>query len=48
MPSQVVVANRLRDGIVVFLGTGGEWVERLEECAPAADPQGGARNFIQK
>lgn len=43
MPPQVVVANRLRDGIVVFLGTGGEWVERVEECAPAADAEGGAR-----
>lgn len=32
---QVVIANRLRDGIVVFLGTEHLWVEQLSECSPA-------------
>ena len=32
---QVVIANRLRDGIVVFLGTDQKWVETLQECPPA-------------
>jgi hypothetical protein len=31
---QVVIANRLRDGVVVFLGSDGRWVERLELCTP--------------
>ena len=33
--TQVLIANRLKDGVVVFLGTGHEWVERLDECSPA-------------
>ena len=32
---QVVIANRLRDGIVVFLGTDRSWVEGLQDCPPA-------------
>ena len=32
---QVVIANRLRDGIVVFLGTDQKWVESLQDCPPA-------------
>ena len=32
---QIVIANRLRDGIVVFLGTSHQWVEKLSECSPA-------------
>ena len=31
----LVIANRLRDGIVVFLGTDHAWVERVEACPPA-------------
>ena len=34
---QVVIANRLRDGLVVFLGSDKKWVERVEDCAPAVD-----------
>ena len=34
---QVVIANRLRDGLVVFLGNGKKWVERVEDCVPAGD-----------
>lgn len=30
---QVVSANRLSDGIVVYLGPEGNWVERLETAA---------------
>jgi hypothetical protein len=30
---QVVSANRLSDGIVVFYGPGGEWVELLDGAA---------------
>ena len=33
---QVVIANRLTDGIVVFLGRDRRWVERLDDC-PAAE-----------
>jgi len=32
---QVVIANRLKDGIVVFLGRDERWVERLDDCPPA-------------
>lgn len=34
---QVVIANRLRDGLVVFLGNGKKWVERVEDCVPTGD-----------
>ena len=37
----VVIANRLRDGIVVFLGPGGDWVERIAESRLArSEPEG--------
>lgn len=39
--SQVVIANRLRDGIVVFLGTDHTWVEALQDCPPAASSTDG-------
>ncbi len=32
---QMVVASRLRDGFVVFLAPGGEWVESIEQGAVA-------------
>ena len=32
---QVIIANRLTDGVVVFLGTNHQWVEQLDECSPA-------------
>ena len=32
---QVIIANRLTDGVVVFLGTDHQWVEQLDECSPA-------------
>ena len=34
---QIVSANRLSDGIVVFLGAHGEWVERMDEARVYAD-----------
>jgi hypothetical protein len=39
----VVIANRLGDGIVVFLGTDGRWVERLADCPPAESPEDGEK-----
>lgn len=32
---QVVIANRLTDGVVVFLGQDERWVENLDDCPPA-------------
>ena len=37
----VASANRLADGVVVFLGDAGEWTERLERAAIARDKRGG-------
>ena len=39
---QVVIANRLRDGIVVFLGNEKQWAERVQDCAPAANDEAAA------
>lgn len=36
---QVATANRLTDGIVVFLHETGDWVERIEEAAVACDEE---------
>ena len=36
--SQVVSANRLSDGIVVFLGPGHHWVESLQAAEIFPDP----------
>jgi sulfite reductase (NADPH) hemoprotein beta-component len=36
---QVVIANRLTDGIVVFLGREGRWVESLEDCQPSDESE---------
>ncbi len=35
MTSQVVTANRLGDGVVVYLADGGAWSERVEEARVA-------------
>jgi len=32
---QVVIANRLTDGVVVFLGRDRQWVTYLKDCPPA-------------
>jgi Protein of unknown function (DUF2849) len=36
---QVMTANRLRDGEVVFLTRSGEWNERIDEAALVQEPQ---------
>ena len=39
---EIVIANRLRDGLVVFMGIEKKWVERAEDCAPAEDAEAAA------
>jgi len=39
---QVVTANRLRDGIAVFMTRAGQWSERIDEAALALEPQAAA------
>ena len=39
---QLVTANRLRDGIAVFLTRGGEWSEVIDEAVLALEPQAAA------
>lgn len=39
---QIVTANRLRDGIVVFLNRSGRWSERIDEATLALEPQAAA------
>jgi hypothetical protein len=39
---QLVTANRLRDGIVVFLTRSGEWSEIIDDAALALEPQAAA------
>lgn len=36
MTEQVLTANRLRDGAVVYLTTGGDWSEDIDEARRAA------------
>ena len=36
---QVVIANRLTDGVVVFLGRDRQWVTYLKDCPPAETPE---------
>lgn len=38
--TQIVTANRLRDGLVVFLSADGEWSERIEDAAGAMNESG--------
>lgn len=39
---QVITANRLRDGQVVFLTHSGRWSERIDEAVLALEPQAAA------
>lgn len=39
---QLVTANRLRDGIAVFLTRSGTWSEKIDEAALALEPQAAA------
>ena len=47
---QVITANRLRDGVVVFVGPGLQWVERLPEAEvyTALDTAAAALQAAQK
>lgn len=40
---QMVIANRLRDGLTVFLATGDAWVESIAEGVVARDAAAAAR-----
>src|SRR4051794_12904836 len=39
---QVLTANRLRDGEVVFLTRSGQWSEKIDDAALALEPQAAA------
>jgi len=39
---QIVTANRLRDGIAVFLNRSGQWSEKIDEATLALEPQAAA------
>ncbi len=39
---QLVTANRLRDGIAVFLTRSGQWSETIDDAALALEPQAAA------
>ncbi|MBI2720185.1 MAG: DUF2849 domain-containing protein [Rhizobiales bacterium] len=39
---QIVTANRLRDGIAVFLNRSGQWSERIDEATLALEPEAAA------
>ena len=47
---QVVIAHRLNDGIVVFLGVGGSWVESVDDSAVAnsEEESGGLMETAQR
>jgi predicted NAD/FAD-binding protein len=39
---QVMTANRLRDGVVVFMTRAGGWSEKIDDAALALEPQAAA------
>ena len=39
---QLITANRLRDGIAVFMTRAGEWSETIDEAVLAVEPQAAA------
>jgi hypothetical protein len=39
---QVITANRLRDGIAVFMTRAGQWSERIDDAVLALEPQAAA------
>ncbi|MFT3986853.1 DUF2849 domain-containing protein [Aestuariivirga sp.] len=39
---QIVTANRLRDGIAVFLNRSGQWSEKIDEATLALEPEAAA------
>ena len=40
---EIVLANRLTDGVVIYLDPAGQWQEDLDRAAVAADPENRAR-----
>jgi hypothetical protein len=40
---QVVIANRLSDGVVVFLGPDARWAEQIDDAEIARSDEDGAR-----
>ena len=44
---QMVTANRLADGVVVFLAADGDWLERIEDGAVAAGKEEAAALLAQ-
>lgn len=42
MAAQVLTANRLRDGLVIYLGTDGAWTEDIAKAPPALDDEAAA------
>lgn len=44
---QVATANRLSDGVVVFLDEADQWVPELEHAAVARDPRG-AESLLER
>lgn len=39
---QVITANRLRDGIAVFMTRAGQWSEKIDDATLALEPQAAA------
>ncbi len=39
---RIITAQRLRDGVVVFLGRGQQWVESTDAAHPMTEEQAGA------
>lgn len=39
---QVITANRLRDGIAVFMTRSGQWSEKIDDATLALEPQAAA------
>ncbi len=46
MPFQIVTANRLTDGFVVYLMDGGEWSTDIEDSAHARSPEAGEQLLV--
>jgi len=44
---QVIIANKLQDGFVVFLTEAGDWSNRIADAALASDESAGARLLEQ-
>ncbi len=47
MTLQAITANRLSDGLVVYLGGSGGWSERLGDALITSDPDDAARLLLE-